>query len=246
MPSILEAYGPDRMGRPYGWRPPAGAPNPYTMTGYHRGQDVRKTNPTGAYSVVTDLVSLSAGVVSHVFQARSTGREIVVDTGRKRGRYEIHCHGAALMRVGKKVASGARLGRSARADENPGTAWSAPHDHFVISDYPDAGHVNRPTYDPLPFITAALAAAPDAAAKPAGGGAKPIIIQSEEDDMRVIYLRAKGDASVYALDTATGKRRGVPGPEWKAIEAAYKAAGQPVPYAKETITVAELAKIPNG
>ncbi len=175
--SVAEAYAPDRMGRPYGWRPPAGEPNPYTISGYHRAQDVRKTDPTGAYSVVTDVVSLSAGRISHVYTAASTGREVVVDTGRARGRYEIHCHNApGGLGVGTVVAAGDRIARNANAKQKPGSAWSAPHDHFVISDYPDAAHSDRPTYDPRVFIAAALA-------QTAGGDATPFPTPPQEDTL---------------------------------------------------------------
>ncbi|WP_424446460.1 hypothetical protein [Microbacterium sp. CH-015] len=172
--SVAEAYGPDRMGRAFGWRPGPGQPNPYTISGYHRGQDVRKTDPTGSYSVVTDVVSLSAGVVSHLYTGKSTGREVVVDTGRKVGRYEIHCHNApGAVAKGARVGAGGWLARNATAKQKPGTAWSAPHDHFMISDYPDAAHENRPVYDPRPFIAAALA-------QTAGGGTTPFPTPQED------------------------------------------------------------------
>lgn len=172
MTSIAEAYDPEtRWGRAFG----VVDRKNYSPPDYkHRGQDIRKLGPGGAYSVVTDVVSLSAGRVSHQYTARATGREIVVDTGRKRGRYEIHCHNAYFPDVGLEVEPGQAMSVNATARQQPGTGWGGPHDHLVISDYPDAAHTpSRPVYDPRDFIRAALASA-------AGGSAKPL---PEEDDM---------------------------------------------------------------
>jgi hypothetical protein len=169
--SIIDAYDPDtRWGRAFGVVDRVNYSPPLYQ---HRGQDIRKTDPTGSYSVPTDVISLSAGVVSHAFTARATGREVVVDTGRARGRYEIHCHCVTPQARGSRVSAGQRIARNATASQNPGTGWTAPHDHLVISDYPDAAHTpSRPVYDPRPFIRAALAST-------AGGGATPF----QEDDM---------------------------------------------------------------
>ncbi len=181
--TVEEAYAQGRWGRAFGWRPAAGQVNPYTISGYHRGQDIRQMDPSESYSIVSDVLSLSSGVVSHTYNATSTGREIVVDTGRKLGRYEIHCHNApGGVAKGTRVEAGAWLARNATAAQQPGTAWSGPHDHFVISDYPDAAHANRPVYDPRDFIRTALVTA-SAAGAAAGGAARPFTPESEEDDM---------------------------------------------------------------
>ncbi len=181
--TVEEAYAQGRWGRAFGWRPAAGQVNPYTISGYHRGQDIRQMDPSESYSIVSDVLSLSSGVVSHTYNSTSTGREIVVDTGRKLGRYEIHCHNApGGVAKGTRVEAGAWLARNATAAQQPGTAWSGPHDHFVISDYPDAAHANRPVYDPRDFIRTALVTA-SAAGAASGGAARPFTPESEEDDM---------------------------------------------------------------
>ena len=172
--SIAEAFDPDsRWGRAFGVVDRKNYSPPLYQ---HRGQDIRKTDPTGSYSVPTDVVSLSSGVVSHVYTARSTGREIVVDTGRRYGRYEIHCHNAPGHAPKEtRVDAGGWLAVNATRSQNPGTGWTAPHDHLVISDYPDAAHTpSRPVYDPRGFIRAALTAT-------AAGGATPF--NPEEEDM---------------------------------------------------------------
>lgn len=155
--ALLEAYDDDRLGRPYKfWDRKV-----YTMKGYHRGQDIRKQNERKTASVVTDVVSLSAGKVVYIGRPNELLElTIVVDTGRGRGRYEFHSHDAEpVVKKGQKVAAGEKLARNADEDENPGTAWGGPHDHLVISDYADGAWMNRPEYDPLPFIKAARAAA---------------------------------------------------------------------------------------
>jgi hypothetical protein len=155
--ALLEAYSDDRLGRPYKfWDRDV-----YTMKGYHRGQDVRKQNERKTASVVSDVVSLSAGKVVYVGRPNDLLElTIVVDTGRPKGRYESHSHNAGqVIRKGQQVAAGEKLARNADDDENPGTAWGGPHDHLVISDYIDGAWMNRPEYDPLPFIEAARKAA---------------------------------------------------------------------------------------
>lgn len=202
--AVLEHYDPDtRWGRAFGvvdrrhYSPPL-----YQ----HRGQDIRKLSSDETYSVVTDVVALDGGVVSHTFEKSSTGREIVVDTGRKRGRYEIHCHVVNGVPRGTRVDAGGFLARNANAKQQPGTGWTAPHDHVVISDYPDAAHTpSRPVYDPRPFIRTALAAASIADAKPASANpGVPIVVtpaDTEED-----FIMAAG--VIYTDDSRDKDRRG--------------------------------------
>jgi len=156
--ALLEAYGDDRLGRPYKYWDR----DVYTMKGYHRAQDIRKQNERKTASVVSDVVSLSAGKVVYIGRPNELLElTIVVDTGRRgRGRYESHSHNAEpVVKKGQKVAAGERLARNADSDEKPGTAWGGPHDHLVISNYIDGAWKNRPEYDPLPFIREARAAA---------------------------------------------------------------------------------------
>ncbi|WP_288120888.1 hypothetical protein [Microbacterium sp. 69-7] len=187
---IAEAYDPDtRWGRAFGVVDRENYSPPLYQ---HRGQDIRKLEPGGRYSVATDVLSLSVGVVSHQFTARATGREVVVDTGRGRGRYEIHCHSAYFPGVGTRLDAGSTVTRNATAGESPGTGWDAPHDHFVISDYPDAAHTpSRPVYDPRPFILSALAGA-------AGDTARPFT--PEEDDMYEQSDRDRDNAMAAKVD----------------------------------------------
>jgi SH3-like domain-containing protein len=166
--ALLEAYGADRLGREYGYRDP----EVYTLTGYHRGQDVRKQNREMTASVPTDVVAIDGGRI--VYLDRPNGfieLTAVIDTGRPfgAGKYESHSHLAgAIVKVGDHVESGEKLARNADRDERPGTAWGGPHDHITITDYIDGAWMKRPEYDPAHFIKAARLAAADAieAAKP--------------------------------------------------------------------------------
>ena len=199
--SILVAYDPDaRWGRAFGVVDYEVYSPPLYM---HRGQDIRKLAPGGGYSVVTDVLSLSPGVVSHIYRATATGLEVVVDTGRPfgRGRYEIHCHSAVAASVGTPLEVGSYVCRNAGWGEAPGTGWSGPHDHFVISDFPDAAHTpSRPVYDPRPFILNALSAA-------SGGGGTPlpapVTPEEEEDDMPrtsgFSYTRSADKVNVFLI-----------------------------------------------
>ena len=195
--ALLEAYDPaTRWGRPFGyvdW-------SVYSL-GYHRGQDIRKLHPSGRYSVPTDVVSLSGGRVVRYYTGRVTGREIVIDTGRPKGRYEIHCHTIKRAVLWRRLQPGERAARNATAGEKPGTGWGGPHDHFVISDYPDAAHnVTRPVYDPRPFILEALTAAaavdpPRPLPTPDTPKPQPVPEPEEEDDdmyKPTVHVRTEG------------------------------------------------------
>lgn len=187
--ALLEAYGDDRLGRPYKFW----APKTYTMKGYHRGQDIRKQNERETASVVTDVLSLSAGKVVRIERPNELLElTIVVDTGRRgRGRYEFHSHNAEpVVRKGQKVAAGEKLARNAAEDENPGTAWGGPHDHLVISDYADGAWMNRPEYDPLPFIREARAAAAAVIARKPG----TVYVVTRATFLRSKATTAKGSA----------------------------------------------------
>ena len=173
--SLHDAYDPNtRWGRAFGVVDKTVYSPPLYQ---HRGQDIRKLNDAGTGSVATQVLSLSAGKITHQYAAAATGREIVVDTGRERGRYEIHCHSAWFPGVGVTLDAGSVVTENATAAQQPGTGWDGPHDHFVISDYPDAAHTpSRPVYDPRPFILSALATV-------AGDTGRPFTPQPKEDDM---------------------------------------------------------------
>lgn len=169
--ALLEAYAPERMGRPYWFY----APETYAG-GHHRGTDVRKQNADRSASIVTDVVAIVGGVV--VFAAVAPGGKlggtVVIRTGRPlgAGRYEIHSHTMPSVKVGDVVEPGERIGRNATTSDpeawtgyrinRPGQpkTWGGNHDHVVFSDYDDgAWNTWRKTYNPEPIIAAALAAA---------------------------------------------------------------------------------------
>lgn len=92
--------------------------------------------------------------------------------------------------------------------------------------------------DPYPHIKSALSAL-------AGGGDAPLPIREEEDeDMAQVFTKASDAATVYEI--RGGKKRRVTAAEWAVTKAAYAAAGDPVPYAKGTLTKAQLNDIPNA
>ncbi len=105
---------------------------------------------------------------------------VEVDTGRVgAGRYVTFCHLAndALPPVGRWVAFGDTVGRTARGSEYgpqdyPGTAWEGEHVHFVISDYLHAawtlvaGRTLADFYDPAIMLAGVLAGT-------AGVGSRP-------------------------------------------------------------------------
>lgn len=149
--SFQEAYAPDRIGRPWGFRS-----NDYAG-GYHRGQDVRKVHESGDYSVETDVIAVSDGVVDYVGRPNnSLGPTVRIR--RDKGGYEFHSHTIASVSVGARTTAGTRLGRNARLSEAPGLIKGV-HDHVVFSDYADgAWNTSRPTHDPMPFIREKLEA----------------------------------------------------------------------------------------
>jgi Peptidase family M23. len=153
MGDITVSYSPDRWGRAYGY------PDPIYTKGYHRAQDLRTLSADGNYSVVDEVISLSAGHVANIGYGSQVGWVVTVDTGRARGRFEHHSHMADTVGVGTGVDAGTRLGRNAGHGEDTGSSWSGPHDHFLITDYIDgAWNTDRPEYDPIPFINEAIGA----------------------------------------------------------------------------------------
>jgi hypothetical protein len=63
--------------------------------------------------------------------------------------------------------------------------------------------------------------------------------EEEEDDMvGSIYARGTGNGNVYEI--RNGKKRKITYAEWQIVLAAYAAAGEPVPYADNTVTHAAL------
>lgn len=183
---LIEAYAPERFGRKYKFRDL----KVYTLKGYHRGQDIREQNAAKTKSIVTDVRTVSAGVVDYIGRPNKLlGLTIRVDTGRAKKRYEFHSHNAGVVvKLGDKVEPGEKLARNADADENPGTAWGGPHDHLVISDSPDGAWQNRAEYDPAPVIRAAVAAAKAQLQKAAAAKAEAVRVAALKKLPRKAYV----------------------------------------------------------
>lgn len=183
--NLQEAYAPERLGRPWGFKSSDYA------GGYHRGLDVRKQNAGRTASIVTDVIAIHSGTVTYVGRPnKSLELTIVIDRGEGvKGRYESHSHSAdASVKVGDRVEGGDRLARNARMNERPGQIRGV-HDHVVISDWVDgAWNTRRATYDPMPFIEAALAAP---AAAPASGA--PITIPTFRRKIMYVLGKPGGD-----------------------------------------------------
>lgn len=80
----------------------------------------------------------------------------------------------------------------------------------------------------------------------AGGSGKPLPLPTpdKEDEDMAIFTKPKDGATVYEI--RNGRKRGVNAAEWAVTKAAYAAAGEKVPYAKDTLTKAQLNDIPNA
>lgn len=158
---LLATYAPARSGLPYGVRHPR-----YTLKGYHRGWDWRRQNQAQTASVETDVAAIDDGKVVFVgapvkdprHPRALVGPIVVIDTGRKKGRYESHSHTIASVKFGDIVESGSRLGRNARMNEHPGLI-DGVHDHITITDTIDGAWMKRTDYNPMPYIAAAIARA---------------------------------------------------------------------------------------
>lgn len=190
-------WSEQRWTREYGYRPPAGFYNPYTL-GYHIAQDIGGLYWTGPIPV------LRAGVIVDVGRSRKIGGYIVVraDADGLRDSY-THLYDAVMPRAGTRVGAGdpfPRLARSQRASdghEYMGSASSGPHLHFGVATtttnvWAPMRGVDR---DPRPIIRAALAAT-------AGGNSRPM----EEDDMPTADEIAKAVWN-YKLENRTAGQR---------------------------------------
>ena len=195
--SAATTYAPDRIG--YRYRTPDSA----YLKGYHRGQDVRELNSDETASVVTEVDAIDDGTVVYVGRPNGLlGRTVVIDTGRKKGRYESHSHMADIsVGVGQRVSSGDRLGRNASMDEGPGLV-TAPHDHVTITDRFDGAWVTwLDEYDPLPFMQAAYARATQGGNAAAGTDARSFnrknpTLQEDDDMAGLIQHKNRGIALI--------------------------------------------------
>lgn len=178
---------PAFRGRPYGYRDPI-----YTK-GYHRGTDLRYQG------LALNVPLLRGGVIVSVGNSGAIGRFVAVkpyrpgDYGFVENEFDIYCHlsGAFLPQVSTLTErkAGDILFRFARADEQPGTAWTGPHLHFVVANHPDGGwNTQRADRDPGPIIDSVFSGL-------AGGGGTPF--DPVEDDM---YDEAAEARLMAALD----------------------------------------------
>lgn len=193
--AFRRAYAADRIGR--AWM----VPSKDYAGGYHRGLDVREVHPSGNYSVVTDVIAISNGVVDYIGRPNTLlGPTIRIK--RDEGGYEFHSHSIATATTGTRTTAGTRLGRNARMNEKPGQVGGV-HDHIVVSDHADgAWNTSRPTRDPLPIIRAVLA-------EPAGdGGSRPLTATKQGDaDMRVVLWKPDPDQDGTVLAFGPGQVR---------------------------------------
>ena len=205
--SALDTYAPDRIGYRYG------VPDSAYSKGYHRGQDVRKLNENGTASVVTDVEAVDDGTVVYVGRPNSLlAWTVVLDTGRKEGRYESHSHLADIsVSVGQAVKSGDRLARNAKMTEDHGFI-DGVHDHITITDAPTGAWATyQPEYDPLPYIQAAHARAAEA---------------SQENDMSdsiIVSCTAPGRNGIWLM--SPGHIHQFTGEEWGYVQSSGSVAG---------------------
>lgn len=206
--ALRAAYAPERLGREWGYRDAVYA------TGRHRGLDVRKQNDRRTASVITDVIAIHRGRVVYVGRPnKSVELTVVIDRGEGvRGRFEFHSHCADPgVWPGAEVRPGDRLARNAGMNERPGLI-DGSHDHIVISDWSDgAWNTNRPTYDPAPFIRAALDAAAPKPPKPA-----PVFMPPTEGDNPEMFIakikngKGENDFAYYlVVPQGNGKPRAI-------------------------------------
>ena len=180
---------------------PYGTPGTIYTKGYHRGEDIANNGKT------SDVPALRDGEVIDSGRSDMIGFWTCVKPDEAPDRRDIYCHmyEPSTKRSGR-VTAGDSLGRTATWGENPGSGWSGPHLHFVISNLSDGGHnTNRPDYDPRPVIANCLA---NAAIQPnqrvAGEyGAKARTTASREHDAVEDKYLAAG-----AVGTFDGWKRG--------------------------------------
>lgn len=203
METLAEVYGDDRWGRAYGYK------DPIYSGGWHRGQDIRKQVPSGAYSISHDVLALNSGKVVNVTRKTKVGLTIVIDRGTGPARYEFHSHlRNAKVKVGDRVKPGQKLAETALAHENPGTSWGGPHDHVVFSDYSDASwNTNRTVIDPRPIIRGARKpVTPPKPAPSTGGGKGDVPVTTRKrNDVSILIVKVVGSKPTrYGLQSEVG------------------------------------------
>ncbi len=204
METLQEVYADDRWGRIYGYK------DPIYSGGWHRGQDIRKQVPSGAYSISHDVLALVGGKVVNVVRKTKIGLTVVIDTGKTGStRYEFHSHLRNVkVKVGDRVTPGYKIAETALAHENPGTSWGGPHDHIVFSAYSDASwNTNRTVSDPRPIIREARKPAPPKPAPSTGGGKGdvPVEVERKKNDVTILIYKVDGTKPpMYGLQSELG------------------------------------------
>lgn len=152
-----------RRSNPYGT---PGSRSVYTK-GYHRGEDIANNGK------VADIPALRSGEIIDSGRSNVIGFWVCIKPDAEPNRRDIYCHvyEPSAKRSGR-VNAGTIIGRTAGHGENPGTGWTGPHLHFVISTLSHGGfNTSLPDYDPRPVIRACLNASAPAPA-PSGSGKK--------------------------------------------------------------------------
>uniref|UniRef100_UPI00055C12C7 M23 family metallopeptidase n=1 Tax=Microbacterium sp. B24 TaxID=95616 RepID=UPI00055C12C7 len=149
--------------------------------GYHRGEDIANN------AQVADIPALRSGEVIDSGRSSVIGFWVCIKPDADPSRRDIYCHmfEPSAKRSGR-VNAGDIIGRMATWGESPGTGWTGPHLHFVVSDLSDGGHnTSRADFDPRPIITAALANggnAPAPAPAPAASGGQVFMLAAGAGD----------------------------------------------------------------
>ncbi|WP_036321827.1 M23 family metallopeptidase [Microbacterium sp. B24] len=174
------SYWTDFWGASWRRTNPYGTPGSravYTK-GYHRGEDIANNGQ------VADIPALRSGEVIDSGRSSVIGFWVCIKPDADPSRRDIYCHmfEPSAKRSGR-VNAGDIIGRMATWGESPGTGWTGPHLHFVVSDLSDGGHnTSRADFDPRPIITAALANggnAPAPAPAPAASGGQVFDVPGE-------------------------------------------------------------------
>lgn len=173
----------ENWGRDFGYRDSI-----YSL-GYHIGQDILCRDSFGRASAGITVPALAAGVVYEIGYSSRIGHYIIIKVGERL--YDTYCHQRNFaVRVGDQVAKGQGISESAGSQDEPGSAWDAPHLHFVrsTSPYTAWNPVGSQVIDPRPAIRAALSstAATDVETFPENS---PEPTQEEEDEMQEADFR---------------------------------------------------------
>lgn len=152
----MNGYWKDFWGSRWRRSNPYGAPGPTSVytKGYHRGEDIANGGNTA------DVPTLRAGEVIDSGRSGVIGHWLCVLPDGAPDERDIYCHMYEPSTIESgHVSAGDILGRTAGWGESPGSGWSGPHLHFVVSNRSDGGYnTSRADYDPNPRIDAALAA----------------------------------------------------------------------------------------